>query len=61
MRAILDLVESPQLDEVALRTAGEQLHQVGGVALMSATIEAAPKCTQRLIDLLWDGIGEWRS
>lgn len=51
------------LDEVRLRSLGHRLNRDGGMQLMQAVakrIAALDPAVLRLVDVNWDGIGEWR-
>ncbi|MFB7507047.1 hypothetical protein [Streptomyces broussonetiae] len=51
------------LDQVKLRSLGHRLHRDGGMALMAAVAQrvgALDHGVLRLVDMVWDGIGDWQ-
>ncbi|MFF8595803.1 hypothetical protein ACF061_31035 [Streptomyces sp. NPDC015220] len=51
------------IDQVKLRSLGHRLHRDGGMALMAAVAErvgALDRSTLRLVEYVWDGIGDWQ-
>lgn len=51
------------LDQVKLRSLGHRLHRDGGMRLMQAVagrVAVLDRGTLRLVEIVWDGIGEWQ-
>lgn len=51
------------LDQVKLRSLGHRLHRDGGMPLMLAVAErvgAMDRSVLRLVEYVWDGIGDWQ-
>lgn len=51
-----------EVDEAAIKEAGEMLYKIEGMAGMHDSLLwlFIPKPAHRVIDCLWDGIGEWK-
>lgn len=60
--AILPLEYSENFDSNQVKKAGELLNEIEGEAGMQDNLlwSFIPKSCQRLIDICWDGIGDWK-
>ena len=60
-RALIPCVTEGDANYDLLKSAGESLWESGGSRDMFDALSAwTPRCCHRLVDVVWDGIGDWK-
>ena len=59
-RLLVDLGEDNICTSPAVKEIGKELNRIGGMDAMHAGLRLIPPSQQRVFDIAFDGIGDWR-